>query len=168
MSQQEEEKRWFQKVFDKQYDFIRNYLYYLSGDIELSEDLSQDTFILLWQERQSIKHESQRQFLFKVARNLFLKDYRHKKVRFNFIHTLTNDKDTETPEFNLELKEYNQQIQGILSALPEKTRVVFLMSRIDSMSYNEIAAALNISNKAVEKHVSKALSILRTKIGRKL
>lgn len=168
MSPLEEEKSWFQNAFDKEYDFIRNYLYYLSGDIDLAEDLSQDVFILLWQERQTIRRESQRQFLFTVARNLFLKHYRHKKVRFNFTNSLFSEHETETPEFKLELKEYDQQVQQILSGIPEKTRAIFLMSRIDLMSYNEIAANLNISNKAVEKHVSKALSILRTKIGRKL
>ncbi|MFV0379196.1 MAG: RNA polymerase sigma factor [Mangrovibacterium sp.] len=165
---QKEEKNWFREVFDKEYNFIRNYLYYLSGDIDLSEDLSQDTFTQLWQNRQTVNRESQRQFLFTIARNLFLKHYRHQKIKFNFINSLFSENETETPEFKLELKEYNQQIQGVLSAMPEKTRAIFLMSRIDLMSYTEIAANLGISNKAVEKHVSKALSILRTKIGRKL
>lgn len=47
----QEEKIWFQKVFDDHYDYIRNYLYYLSGDMDLSDDLVQDVFLKLWEER---------------------------------------------------------------------------------------------------------------------
>lgn len=168
MHRLEEEKDWFEEIFDKNYEFIRNYLYYLSGDIELAEDLSQDTFLQLWQERKNIRHETLRQFLFKIARNLFLKHYRRKKISLNFVNSLPPGADTESPEFLMELKEYSVKIQQILSELPEKTRTIFLMSRIDSISYAEIALNLDISIKSVEKHMTKALKILKLKVDRKL
>lgn len=168
MHQLEEDKEWFKEFFDKQYEFIRNYLYYLSGDIDLAEDLTQDAFMQLWQERKHVKRETQKQYLFKVAHNFFLKNYRRKKVSINFVNSLLPENENESPDFVLELKECDQKIQQVLSELPEKTRAIFLMSRIDVMSYNEIALNLDVSVKAVEKHMTKALKILRTKVDRKL
>jgi RNA polymerase sigma-70 factor (ECF subfamily) len=48
--------------------------------------------------------------------------------------------------------------------MPEKCRTVFLMSRMDEMSNGEIASRLGVSVKAVEKHITKALRILRQKL----
>lgn len=36
------EKDWFKAIFDEHYEFIRNYLYYLSGDMDIAEDIAQD------------------------------------------------------------------------------------------------------------------------------
>jgi RNA polymerase sigma-70 factor (ECF subfamily) len=66
------------------------------------------------------------------------------------------------------MKEFDEKLQRILSGLPEKSRTVFLMHRIDGMTYKEIAKNLQVSVKAVEKQMSKALSVLNDKLGKKI
>lgn len=168
MLQDSDEKEWFKNVFEEHYDYLRNYIYYLSGDVVLAEDLSQDAFMQIWEERQKLKAETFRAYLFTITRNNYFKHYRRKTVKLNFINSLLNESNLESPEFILELKEFDNQLQRAISALPDKTRAVFLMSRIDSMSYNEIANNLNVSIKAVEKHITKALKLLKSKVDRKL
>ena len=61
----------------------------------------------------------------------------------------------------MEEQEFKNQLEKAIEALPENQREVFLMNRIDKMKYREIAEALGISQKAVEKRMHKALLELR-------
>ncbi|MEM7514507.1 MAG: sigma-70 family RNA polymerase sigma factor, partial [Bacteroidota bacterium] len=53
------------------------------------------------------------------------------------------------------------RLEGAIAALPEKNRVVFLMNRIEKLTYQEIADSLGLSVKAIEKRMHKALIELR-------
>lgn len=143
-------------------------MYYLSGDITLAEDLAQDAFLLLWEERQKMRKETVRAFLFTVAKNSYYKHHRRKNIHLNFVSSWVSGNDYESPEFMMELKEFDHKLQQVIARIPEKTRAVFLMNRIDQLSYAEIAENLKIGTKAVEKHMTKALKIIREKVDRKL
>jgi RNA polymerase sigma-70 factor (ECF subfamily) len=164
----EENKKWFRNIFNENYEYIRNYLYYLSGDMALSEDLVQDVFLQLWEKKDSIKNETVRAFLFTVAKNNFLKNRRRASYDLKFQASLFENTENKSPEYMLEMKEFDEKLQRILSGLPEKSRTVFLMHRIDGMTYKEIAKNLQVSVKAVEKQMSKALSVLNDKLGKKI
>ena len=159
---------WFKSVFNKNYEYIRNYLFYLSGDINLAEDLVQDIFLQLWEKRNNVKGDTVRAYLFSIARNAFLKNYRQKKYDLKFKSTYFEYIDNKSPEYLLELKEFDQKLQKTISEMPEKCRVIYLMNRIDEMTYSEIAANLNVSVKAIEKQMSKALVILEKKLGKRI
>lgn len=161
-------RSWFQDVFDKYYEYIRNYLYYLSGDIKLSEDLTQDVFLQLWENRKKVKDETLRSYLFTIARNNYFKSFRKQKTDLKFKSGYFEKIENESPEFIMELKEFDAKLQKTISGLPEKCRTIYLMNRIDEMTYQEIADSLNVSVKAIEKQMSKALSILRKELGMKI
>lgn len=168
MSQGINDMEWFRRVFDQHYGHIRNYLYYLSGDIDLAEDLTQDIFLMLWEEQAKVRKETTLSYLFTAAKNQYFKHHRRKNIQFNFISSINHENDHESPDFILEMKEYDFKVQQVLADIPDKTRSIFLMSRIDKMTYTEIAERLKISNKGVEKHMNKALKILKEKLDRKL
>ena len=158
-------KEWFKDIFDKNYESIRNYLFYLSGDTNLTEDLIQDLFLQLWENRLKVKDETVRSYLFTIARNCFFKARRRQKYDLKFRSAYLEQIEKKSPEFILEMKELDAMIQGAIATLPEKCRVIFLMHRIDGVTYREIAKNLEISEKTVEKQMSKALSILRNNLG---
>ncbi|HKI88663.1 MAG TPA: RNA polymerase sigma-70 factor [Draconibacterium sp.] len=159
---------WFKNVFDENYEYIRNYLFYLSGDIELAEDLVQDVFLKLWEKKSSVKNESVRAFLFTIARNDFLKSRRQNNYDLKFRSTYFDQVENKSPEYLMELKEFDQRLQKTIAGMPEKCRTVYLMSRIDELTYSEIAENLNVSVKAIEKQMSKALQIMQKELGRKV
>ena len=64
----------------------------------------------------------------------------------------------------MEEDEFKTRLEAAIGELPETQREVFLMNRIDKMTYNEIAEALGVSVKAIEKRMGKALKTLRSKI----
>lgn len=168
MTQDKNDVDWFKQVFNDHFEYIRNFLYYLSGNITLSEDLTQDVFLVLWEEHRKIRKETVRAFLYTVARNQYFKHHRKTKINLSFINSLMLEQNNESPEFILEMKEFDRKLQQAISEIPEKTRIIFLMSRIDRMTYAEIAENLKISAKAVEKHMTKALKLLKEKTDRKL
>jgi RNA polymerase sigma-70 factor (ECF subfamily) len=61
----------------------------------------------------------------------------------------------------LEEADLKKRLDLAIDALPEKCRLVFLLSRMEEMSYGEIARELDISVKTVENQIGKALKLLR-------
>ena len=68
----------------------------------------------------------------------------------------------------MELKEFDFRLQKAIADLEERNRLVFLMNRIDGMTYNEIAGSIGLTVKAVEKRMKKALDYLTEQLNCKL
>ncbi|MDX9883690.1 MAG: RNA polymerase sigma-70 factor [Prolixibacteraceae bacterium] len=164
MERTAQQEEWFREVFRNNYIHLRNYLYYLSGDIDWSEDAVQEIFLMVWEKRGSIRDQTLKSFLFKAGRNLFLKKKRHEAVTLKFARQVVAKELEEIPEYHLEQEEFSRKLQNAISELPNQCRTIFLMNRMDNMKYQEIADALRISLKAVEKQISKALRLLREKL----
>ena len=158
----------FKQIFDTYYTSIKNYLYYKSGDIDLAEDLTQDVFMKVWDKRDEIHFETVKSLLYTIAGNMLLNKYRHDKVVLNFAERNKDRYDQQSPEYALEEKEFKKQLENTLGAMPEKQRDVFLMNRIDDLTYKEIAERLELSVKAVEKRMHGALTYLREKVNHKI
>ncbi len=154
----------FERLFESYYEEIQHYIYYKCSDTDLTEDIAQETFLKIWEIRETIRPETVRALLYTIAGNLFVNKYKHNKVVMKMNHSVWSEQSFETPEFEMELKEFDQHLQRAISGLNEKNRVVFLMNRIDNMTYVEIAQNLGITVKAVEKRMKKALESLRSQI----
>ena len=97
-----------------------------------------------------------------IANNLALNHIRHNKIVLKFqqeqkIEHQTND----SVDSEFEKSELYESLLKAVAELPEKSRVVFMLSRFDDLSYKEIAGNLDISIKTVESHMGKALKLLR-------
>ncbi len=159
------EKANFEHIFNTYFSVISNYIYYKCGNLEIAEDVVQDTFITLWERCDTIEFAKAKAFLYKVANNKFLDVVKHKKVVLNHAKFFDNTTTNQSPEFLLIEAEFAEKLKYTIASLPEKQREVFLLNRIDKKKYREIAELLNISIKAVEKRMSLALIVLRKEIG---
>ena len=162
------DSRGFEQLFDAYCDELRHYIFYKSGEVEIAEDIIQDAFLKLWEIRNNVRPETARALLYTIANNLYANKYKRQKLKLKFEQTLVEDRVYESPEFEMEIKEFDQKLQQVLASMNENSRTVFLMNRIDQMTYQEIAANLNLSVKAVEKRMKKALEFLRNEIEQKL
>jgi RNA polymerase sigma-70 factor (family 1) len=134
----------------------------------VAEDIVQDTFLKVWEKRSDIRKETVKALLYTIANNLFLNRIEHQKVSFKFENTAPRNIYTEAPDYELEMKEFDEKLQKALGDLDEKKRTVFLMNRIDEMTYNQIAEDLGLSVKAVEKRMEKAIAFLKERIDMKI
>lgn len=152
----------FKSSFDLYYETIRNFVYYKVGDIAIAEDLTQDTFVKIWDKRADVKKETLKNLAYTIAGNLAKNHFKHQKVVLDYEKgSGLSDQSKETPEYQLEVKEFQEKLQGSIDALPDGNREVFLMNRIDKLTYQEIADRLGLSVKAIEKRMHKALVLLR-------
>ncbi len=162
------EESTFTGIFKAYSKTLHNYLYYKTGDSTTSSDLVQEAFTRLWQNCASVLPEKAQGYVFKIANNLLLNQYAHQKVVHRFHAIARSGTDHQSPEFILQEKELKESLEAAISALPEKQRIVFLLSRMDKKTYKEIAEMLQISKQAVEKRMYKALDTLRKVVSEKI
>ena len=85
-------------------------------------------------------------------------------LRFQQRSDMSESRMETNPEYLYRQSEFKESLEDAISSLPEKQRMVFLMSRIDKCPNKEIAETLEISVKAVEKHITAALKSLRASL----
>ncbi len=150
----------FKELYNQHVKAIRNYIYYRSGDVEIADDITQDTFVKIWEKRSSIDIKNVKSLLYKISGQLFLDHIRKNKIKTEYVVEMKfklNDDDENSEESDI----LRKKCEKALVDLSEKERVVFLMSRKDELKYSEIAENLNIGVKAVEKRMSSALKKLK-------
>ncbi len=158
----------FDQFFRSHAKLLRSYLYYKFGNLDQAEDIVQDSFIKLWNNCAKVPLNKAKSYVYTVATNLGISIARHQQVKFkhqNYITQRRNDATNESPEFIMLEKEYMEKLKNAIADLPDRQREVFLLSRIDKKTYKEIAELSNVSVKAIEKLMHKALLTLRKNIG---
>lgn len=154
----------FKKLFDSYFEEIRRYIFYKSGDPDLSEDITQSAFLKIWEKQVNILPGKERAFLYKIAHDEYVNTYRKKQSEFKFRANFLPDDFSTSPEEEIIYKQLNDKFIHLLESMKENQRVVFLMNRKEGLTYNEIAIRLNLSVKAVEKRMSAALKILKKEL----
>lgn len=152
----------FRAQFDQHFDTLRNYLYYQSGDMELATDLAQDVFLLAWQKHLYTK-EPLLPLLYKIAKDTWRSHCRQKKVeQLHLEHfSLLWATAWEEEESTARAEAIRQNYEKGLATMPEKSRTAFLMHQLEGLTYAEIAARLQLGQKAVEKRLHKAWKHLK-------
>ncbi len=115
----------------------------------------------IWDKQMDINPKTVKGLLFKIAGDLFITRYHREKIAFNFFSVYEPDMESLTPEEELNFQELKNAYDIALKSMPEKQRVVFLMSRIDGLKYKEIAEHLGLTVKAVEKRMGLALQHIK-------
>lgn len=137
------------------------FLYYKTKDQALSQDLAQEAFARMWRHCTDVNPEAAKGYAFRAANNLLLNHYEHQKVVLKFEQQDHQQKSHEDPAYLMEGQQFKEQLEAAISALPEKQREAFLLSRMEKNTYKEIAEILGISRQAVEKRIYSALDKLR-------
>jgi len=163
-----EELSWFRSIFDQYYESIRSFAYYKTGDVDLADDIVQETFLKIWTNRSEVKNDTVKSLLYTIASNIIKNHFKHQKVVFNFQKNDQPNELSDETDSNLRQEELNRKLQDALAEIPEKSREVFLMNRIEGLTYTDIADRLGLSVKAIEKRMSEALSIIRSRISYKI
>lgn len=156
----------FEQLFKKHFGHLVNFAVQYVGDQDTAQDITQKVFIRLWESREKINaNQNIPSYLFTSVKNRCLNHIRdHKKYRSQVLDLDAGDFDQPVEE-SLDMEALKIKIKKALEELPEKCRLVFEMSRYQHMKYKEIAEELEVSQKTVEAHMSKALKILRSRLG---
>lgn len=158
------DEREFEQLFKTHFQFLCNFANQYVEDLDVAQDLTQKVFIRLWEKREELDPNlSIKAYLFTSVKNRCLNYLRdQKKYRSKVLDLDCADIEMGVEEDYFAEKELKEKIEAALKSLPEKCRQVFEMSRYQQLKYKEIAEELDISQKTVEAHMSKAMKILRT------
>ena len=149
--------------YPRLYNFSKTFLKLNDG----IDDILQEVFIKIWQNRKNIKTTSTfNAFIFTITRNLLLNELRNR---------LNNQKIREKIgklaipiEYSfIEQSEYHdlkEKVDRAIGDLPIRQKEIFMLSRIQGYSHKEIAEQLHITSKAVEFHIAKATVLIRRKL----
>lgn len=162
-------KKVFEKIYNRFFSFFYQVAFHFLHEEEDAKEMVQEAFIKLWERSIYMKSESEiKNYLFIIIRNRCLNLLRDK--RKNLKATISHEYLTasinykllnETGEEILLSLELSEKIRLAVSHLTSQCREVFMMSRFEDMSNKEIAEKLQISLKAVEANMTRALKKLR-------
>ena len=102
--------------------------------------------------------------MYKISLDKYITHYRKVKVETKYLNEVKFNFTEGVSNNPLEYQELKTLYENTLAKLPEKQREVFLMSRLEELTYKEIAERLEIGVKAVEKRMSLALGVLKKAI----
>lgn len=159
---------WFREIFDLYYESIRSFAYFKTGDAAFADDVVQETFLKVWSFRSKIHGDRVKPLLYTIAGNIIKNQFKHLQVVYRFEKQSASTETAESADSHLLSEEFNQKLQRALAQIPEGPRMVFLMNRIEGLTYSEIAERLNLSVKAIEKRMSEAIKVLRSQIDFKI
>ena len=154
--------------------FVRYYtkLCYYSNKItrknEISEEVVQNVFIKVWENREFFHIEkSIKSYLYRSVYNLSLNAIRN-NIRVNNSVEIDSNcmdfKSYDNADNDILLNELEFRLFETINSFPEKQKNVFILRCIDGLSYKQISAELNMSERMVEKYVSKSLVDLRKEL----
>lgn len=158
------DRKAFDTFYVEYFDRIFVLLLFFSKSREVAQDLSQETFARVWESRASLNPEnSLKSYTRRIAKNLLQDYFRKIAVRNKHEKNLQAGDQVENKTMDRVLdSELRNLLEEALKKLPPDKQVIFRMSRYEHLTYTEIAAALNITPKAVERHMARALQYLRT------
>ena len=152
------------KIFDCYFDDLFKYSLRFVAKPEIAEELVQDAFIHLWNNRHSLEIKSSlKSYLLRIVRNDAL-DHLKSQYKKSTIQDETEQyiiPDYQTPFDKLHTAELQELLDKAIQNLPEKCAIVFDLSRKSELSHKEIAEKLDISVKTVENQIGIALKKIR-------
>ena len=154
----------FQSLFNQMYQPLCNYAYAILKDYDQSEDVVQDILFNFWNKRDTLNIESSKieNYLVRSVKFKCIDSHRQDIVKRKYEAEMVHSQTIHNEQNHDEKPDYKTIIYEAIAQLPEKTRQVFVMSKMDGLSYNEIAKSLGISPKTVENQMGRAFKHLRT------
>lgn len=145
-------------LFDRHHRHVYNFLYKMSGDKMLSEDLTQDVFYKLIKYRNSYKNGSFKAWLFTIARN---------DLKTHFTRNHKNHDDIDVLEYKQVENEDNRQeeyshLQNALNKLDATDRELVVLNRFQEIRYEELAEIVGTTPGAVKTRVCRVLKKLKS------
>lgn len=150
----------FHELYNKYVKDVYKFVFWLSGNVQDSEDITSETFTKVWLIKNDIETITVKAYLFTIARNLYLQKIRNKK-KFVEIGESLHD-NTPDPGRITELKSELQTTFKAMQLLPELDRTILIMHAQQQLSYPEIAQSTGISIAAIKVKVYRARLKLQT------
>jgi RNA polymerase sigma-70 factor (ECF subfamily) len=156
------ERATFETMFRSHYQALVGFGARYTGSIAIAEEVVQEVFLAMWRQKATMPPADKiRSYLYRAVHNRALNVVRHERV------ARTRDAESVEPRFSepadekLLREETERLIQAAVDRLPERCRLIFILSREQKLTYAQIAEVAGVSIKTVETQMGRALRSLR-------
>ena len=163
----------YQRIYDRFARKVLNFIYRMVNSLEEAEDLTQETFVTVYQKLGSLKDNSKFEpWLFRIARNFVYQRYRSRSPVTVSLDALDEDgqpltqivDERKTPDEAFQAGELERVVQDVIEELPDKYREVFVLSAIQKLSYQQIAETVGRSLPSVKTDIHRARLEVRKRV----
>jgi RNA polymerase sigma-70 factor (ECF subfamily) len=152
----------FTEIYERYWKLLFRTAHHILQDREAAQDVIQNIFVSLWHRKETVQIGNLKAWLQQATRFAVFTAIREKKHDESFYERLASVTAEIITDNPLLFKEQQQLLKQLIDSLPEDCREAFRLSREENMTYKQIAALLGISEKTVEKRLSKSLAHIRT------
>ncbi len=150
----------FAEIYERYWQKLTSLAIFKTNSKETATEIVQEIFVKLWENRLQSSIQQLESYLFTALKYQIISHLRtvianRKIVDFQLIEPQTHSQETLTAEV------LKRTIEKTISQLPDKTQLVFRLSRYEEKSHKEISSQLDISEKSVEYHITQSLKLLR-------
>ncbi|MDL2319986.1 RNA polymerase sigma-70 factor [Alistipes sp. OttesenSCG-928-B03] len=157
----------FDVVFRSFYPRMKAFLNSLLRSAEDAEELTQDVFVNLWLRKEQVDPAKNfNAYIYTMARNAAFNFLRKKNLHDVVSGEMYDEELVGSSEDEVFAREAMLLVKLTVAHMPEQRRRVYEMSRVENMTNDEIAAALDINKKVVERHLRYALNDIRETLHR--
>ncbi|HET6996143.1 MAG TPA: RNA polymerase sigma-70 factor [Chitinophagaceae bacterium] len=165
---QQDDHAAFEELYRRYVVAITNTAYKRLGDTERVKEIVQDVFVSFFENRHQLEAASNiGGYLYTATRNKIFTAFRDNCIHESHhrVIYLQSPQNTVTNQDEvLQAKEMYEHLQKKLTELPHRCQEAFRLSRVQNLSHKEIATKMNISESTVDKHISKAMQLLRASV----
>ena len=155
----------FRQLFEHHFEPLCRFLAYYTTDHHMIEDVVQEVFVKLWEEREVLQIESIKTYLYQSARNRMLNSIRDEKRRNALLEQwIQSEIEKKRGEECFNIDEFSQRVESAINTLPDKCKNIFELHKKKKFTYQQIAEQLGISIKTVETQMGIALRKIREQL----
>jgi RNA polymerase sigma-70 factor (family 1) len=157
----------FKEIYNLYWEKVFSVCYAHIGEKESAKGMVQEIFKSLWERKDELEiTQSVEKYLVRSAKFKVFEYIRNKKIREKHLENivLLQVTSVNSTENDVMLGTLTEKISALIEKLPNQCRKVFKMSREDGLSNKEIACDLLISERAVEYHISRAVTALKSNL----
>ena len=155
----------FKEIYNLYWEKVFSVCYSNLGESEAAKGMVQEIFKSLWERKEELEiNQSVERYLVRSAKFKVFEYIRNKKIREQHLENIVANQTTSLnyTENEVMVSSLSERITNLIENLPSQCRRVFKMSREQGLSNKEIASDLLISERAVEYHISKAVTSLKS------
>ncbi|TGD79428.1 RNA polymerase sigma factor [Hymenobacter wooponensis] len=163
---QADDKLAFAEIYERYWEQLLGVAYRKLNSREAAEEVVQDLFAALWLKRHTHSIQTLHPYLLTAVKYRVIDVLKARLTQATYLERsrLQIVPEDHSTEETVAADDLSLALLDSLMQLPEHTREVFRLSRLEHQSVPEIAVRLNISRKTVEYHLTRALKVLRVSL----